>query len=435
MESYCREHRKRGIANGRKGGRIIMKLQKFILTILIGLFSTAAYAQSQSDYEIQQNFKEKYTNYQQQLEDVSSPDSAEKLISKIKEFDQKYSEHEELLNKALYPDSYDEQVEELKKSSVRTLDRVETIAKQNNQLEELETQVASYEENLGQLNEQTDSLKTAIEKSTKSERELSNMLTEYRQSLEKRDELILTFIDSMIVTYQDMDLDALEDIENYEDRSRIESNDALNLIHDISDENIRILESNSNSLELDDYMRMAEVNYQFEQMWNRLGDKIRDVYDGNNADMLTENIDSNMEQWNNLLTTNTLNKIEDIFAENNISVDSFGTSDEFYSSLNSYLDTKITESEEDRSQEGFDELQNFKEFWDRIEIEWGNSLVYADVLEKEQMATIDEKVDHWTQIAEPRANNILVYLLGASVLLAVALGVMLIREKQNKRSA
>lgn len=412
-----------------------MNLHKVLLTLLIGLFSTVTYAQSQSDYEIQQKFKERYSNFQQQLEDITEPDSAEYLIEEIKEFDQTYGEHEELLDNALYPDSYEGQIGELKKASIRTLDRVETINKQNKKLDDLESQVASYEENIGELNDQADSLKSAIQKSTQSERELSTMLSEYRQSLEKRDELILTFIDSMVVTYQEMDLEALEDIENYEERSRIESNDALKLIHDISDENIGILERNSSELELADYMRMAEVNHQFEQMWNRLGDKIRNVYDGDNADMLAQNIDSNMEEWNNSLTTNTLHKIEDILADNNVSVDSFETSDELYSSLNSYLEDNIAKSEEDRSQEGFEELQRFKEFWDKIEIEWSNNMAYAEVLEREQIASIDKQVDHWTQIAEPRTNNILVYLLGASVLLAVALGVMLIREKQNKRSA
>lgn len=413
-----------------------MKLRKILLTVLLGLFSVSAYAQStQSDYEIQQEFKEQYANYQQQVEELASVDSAEKLISAIKEFDKEYRDHKELLNKALYPDKYEEQIEDLKKTSVQTLDRVETITEQNEKLEELETQVASYEEDLGELTEQSDSLKNAIQKSTQSEKELSNMVSEYRQSLEKRDELILTFIDSMVVTYQQMDLESLEDMENYEERSRIRSNDALKLIHDISDENIRILERNANDLELEDYMRMAEVNHQFEQMWNRMGDKIHEVYDGDNADMLAENINSNMDKWNNLLSTNTLNKVENIFAEKNINVNSFETSDEFYGALNSYLDNKIKESEENRSEEGFNHLQTFKEFWDRIEIEWSNNLVYAEVLDKEQMATLDGKVDNWTQIAEPRSNNILVYFLGASVLLAVALGVMLIREKKNKRSA
>lgn len=299
----------------------------------------------------------------------------------------------------------------------------------------METKLASYEENLNQLDQQTDSLKTAIQKSTESEKELSGMVREYRERLEKRDELILTFIDSMVVTYQDMDLEALEELEDYDGKQRIKSNDALKLVHDITEENLQILQRNSADLQLKDYMRMAEVNYQFEQMWQKLGDKIREVYDGNNAEMLANNTGRNIEQWNTQLNNHTLKALNEHFAQNGIEVNSFESSDQFRASLNNYLDRKIKQSKEDRSEANYEDLQQFKEFWNPVQIEWTKSLTYADILSKDEMATLNQKVDTWTQEAQPRSNNILVYLLGGSVLLAVALGVMLIREKKNQRSA
>ena len=414
-----------------------MKLQTTVLiAVIIGLFSSTLYAQeAQSDYEIQETFKEQYADYEQQVENVSSPDSAEKLIKSIKQFDQNYSEHKELLDKALYPDTYEKQMESLKKSSVRTLNKVETITQQQKQLKKLENQLATYEQDLSQLDKQTDSLKTAIRQSAKNEKELSNMVREYRQNLEKRDELILTFIDSMVVTYQNMDLDALQEIEDYDKASRIKTNDALKLIHDISEENIQILKRNASKLQVDDYMRMAEVNHQFQAMWNRLGDKIHEVYEGNNADMLAENINGNLTEWNNLLQTNTVDAMKDYFAQQGIETNAFESADEFNTALHSYLDRKIKESRDNRSEENYSDLQQFKEFWNRVEVQWTGNLAQANVLSQEQTSKLNQKVDEWTQIAQPRSNNILVYLLGGSVLLAVALGVMLIREKKTKGSA
>lgn len=261
------------------------------------------------------------------------------------------------------------------------------------------------------------------------------MVREYRQNLEKRDELILTFIDSMVVTYQNMDLGALQELEDYDQKSRIKTDDALKLIHDISEENIQILQRNASKLQLDDYMRMAEVNYQFQAMWNRLGDKIHEVYEGKNADMLAENINDNMNKWNNLLQANTIDAIKNYFAQQDIKAGTFESADEFNTALNSYLDRKIKESRENSSEENYSELQQFKEFWDRVEVRWTSNMAHANVLSREQTSELNQKVDEWTQIAQPRSNNILVYLLGGSVLLAVALGVMLIREKKNKGSA
>lgn len=414
-----------------------MKLQITILvTVVIGLFSSTLYAQqAQSDYEIQQTFKEQYADYEQQVDNVSSPDSAKKLIEAIKQFDQNFSEHKELLDKALYPDKYDQQMESLKKSSVHTLDKVETITEQRKQLNKLETQVASYEENLNQLNKHTDSLKTAIRRSTESEKELSNMVGQYRQNLEKRDELILTFIDSMVVTYQDMDLEALKEMEDYDQKSRIKTNDALKLIHDISEQNIQVLEQNASKLQIDDYMRMAEVNNQFQAMWDRLGNKIHEVYEGENADMLAENINGNIDKWNSLLQTNSVEAMKDYFAQQGIEADTFESAGEFNTALHSYLDSKIKESRDNPSEANYKDFQQFKKFWDRVEVQWTSNLAHANVLSRNQTSELNQKVDEWNQIAQPRSNNILVYLLGGSVLLAVALGVMLIREKKNNGSA
>ena len=414
-----------------------MKLRiAVLLAVFAGLLATTSLAQeAQSDYQVQQEFKTQYAEYEQQIEVVAKPDSAEQLIESIKEFDQRYTNHEELLDNVLYPETYDEKIEELKKSSVKALNRSKTITEQRQKLEEMETQLASYKDDLSELDQQTDSLKTAIQKSTKSEKELSGMVREYRERLEKRDELILTFIDSMVVTYQNMDIKALEDLENYDGKQRIKSNDALKLVHDITEENLNILQRNSADLQLEDYMRMAEVNYQFEQMWQKLGDKIREVYDGNNAETIASNIDRNIKKWNSQLSKHTVDALNKHFTQNDISIEEFASSDEFRTSLHDYLDSKIKQSKEDRSEANYEDLQQFKEFWSPVQIEWTNSLTYADVLSKDEMASLNQKVDTWTQEAQPRSNNILVYLLGGSVLLAVALGVMLIREKKNGRSA
>lgn len=412
-----------------------MKFRISILTLLFGLFSIGAVAQTtQSDYEIQKSFKQKYADFEERVEEVSSPDSAQALIEAIKELDQEYSNHSDLLNKALYPDTYSQKMDDLRESSVRAMERLKTITNQTQKLKELETQVSEYEQNLQQLNRRTDSLQQAMEKSIQSEKQLSGMVREYRQNLEDRDELILAFIDSMIVAYQKMDLESLQDLENIDKKSRIESDgDALKMIHEITNENLNILQENNDRLSLQDYMRMAQVQQQFQNMWTRLGDKIQKVYDGENADKMAAEIDENISQWNQMLETQTLAALKDSLAQNNIDISGFNTPDELYNSINSYLDKQITASKENASEASYERFNDFQDFWNQIEVRWSNNFVDAGIIKEEQMATINQKVDTWAQNARPESTNWLVYLLGASVLLALALGVMLIREKQNKR--
>lgn len=400
----------------------------------MAFFSAEALAQKTlSDYEIQKSFKAQYADFQQRLDTISTADSVQKLIESIKEFDQKYSEHSELLNKVFYPESYEDRIEELKQSSVMAMNRLEKMNEQSQRLEKLETQVSSYEQELEQLNRQTDSLKLAMQKSIQSEKQLSDMVRQYRQSLERRDELILAFIDSMIVAYQQMDLQELEDLENMDRRTRIQSNNALEMIHSITVENLEILRQNANKLALEDYIRMAEVQHQFEQMWTRLGDKIREIYAGENEEIIAGEIEQNISEWNNLLKTQTFATLRDSLARNGIKVSGFESSDELYSSLNSYLASKVKESRDNPSEEGYKDFKQFQHFWNQVEMQWGSNFVDAGIISQNQMATLDEQVDTWAEVAQPRSNNLLVYLLGASVLLAVALGVLLIRERKNKQ--
>lgn len=412
-----------------------MKLRIPLLTLLFAFFSFGAVAQStQSDYEIQKSFKTKYARFQQQVEQVEAPDSAQALIAAIKEFDQQYNKHAELLDKALYPDTYDQRIEKLKRSSVVAMQRLSTIKQQNTKLEELQTQLTSYEKDLQQLNQRSDSLKQAMSKSIQSEKRLSDMLREYRQSLEKRDELILAFIDSIVGTYQKMDLKALEDLENIDEKSRLASNgNALKMIQRITAENLQILQKNTDKLRLQDYMRMAGVQQQFGKMWKQLGDKIVQVYNGNDAKAMAGEVDQNIEKWSQLLKQQTLAALQDTLKQYDVAVGKFQTPDELYSSLDSYLDQQIKQSKKSSSKANYSRFKNFQSFWNNVEVQWSSNLVDAGLLSQPQMATLNDKVDTWGQHAQPGSDNLLVYLLGASVLLAVALGVMLIRERKNNR--
>lgn len=411
-----------------------MKFQKTILTIVLGFFAVTVSAQStKSDYAIQNSFKKQYANYETKVENVSSTENAKALIDSIKAFDEEYNQHAELLNKALYPEIYSNKIEELKESSIVTMKRLKTIEQQTQKLEELETELASYEENLSQLDNRTDSLRQALQKSVESEKDLSGMIREYRQNLQKRDDLILAFIDSMVVTYQEMDLQSIEDLENIDEkRSRIDSDDnALTIIRDITEENLNILDENANKLRLEDYMRMAQVQQQFDKMWERLGDKIQEVYDDNNPDKLVGDINENINQWDEKLKTQIFAALRDSLADNEINVEGFSSSEEFYNSLNSYLDKKIEQSKESSTESGYSDFKKFQQFWNNVELQWSESMVDAGIASEDHMATITEKVNTWTEHAQPRSNNYLVYLLGASVLLALALGVLLVREKKN----
>jgi hypothetical protein len=233
-----------------------------------------------------------------------------------------------------------------------------------------------------------------------------------------------------------MDIGKVQDLENVDERSRLNTDgDALQMIHRLSAENVNVLQNNADQLRLDDYMRMTDVQQQFKMMWQRLGPKITDVYAGKNAEKLSEEVGENISKWQQMLQSQMLTSLKDTMSEHNIAVNGFQTPDELYRSLNTYLDQQIKQSKEDNSEAGYQKLEQFQEFWSNVELQWASNFAEAELISTPQMATLNAKVDTWAEHAQPRSNNLLVYLLGGTVLMALALGVLLIREKKNHSKA
>ncbi|MDX1619296.1 MAG: hypothetical protein R3224_10965, partial [Balneolaceae bacterium] len=234
--------------------------------------------QVQSDYEIQQNFSKQVGIIQSVLDTVESVAATEGVIRDIKTLEEEYADHQQLLNQALYPETFEQRIEELKKRTVVVRQRLATIEKQNDKLTTLNTELADYTNRLERLNARTDSLRSAIAKSTRNEKNLSGRLREYRESLERRDRLVLSIIDSMMVAYQNLNIQSAEELADAREQSRIDAGGSpLKMVRSIAAENVQFLNS-SPKLAAGDYLRMNAVRHKFSALWSRMADRLITVY-------------------------------------------------------------------------------------------------------------------------------------------------------------
>jgi len=402
--------------------------------LLLGFAIDAAAQQAKSDYEIQKTFKQEYQRLSNGLQEADSSAAIQQLIKDVKQLDDNYSEHRELLNVALYPTTYKEEMDFLKRRALTAEKQLVTIEEQEQKLQKLSGQITSYDSRLEILNKQTDSLQNAMRKSLKSEEQLAGMVRKYRENLEQRDDLILSFVDSVMITYQKLNVESMQDLENAKKKARFNADgNALKMIQDIANENISLLESNTN-LSAEEYIRMSSVNQEFQTMWDKIGSKLVGIYaDGNKE--TEENIGKAIQTWDEKLSAQTWAAIDSSFKQAGIPIDDFEDSESFYSSLNNYLEQSIQASESEAGESTLSDYQNFSNFWsERVQVEWTPHIIDAGILSSRQMATIDQQVKQWASNAEPES-QLLVYLLGISVLAIVALGVILAREKRNKKDA
>lgn len=413
-------------------------MHKILFTLFIATFLSSNFTvmaqEVKSDYEIQQNFLNEYNELHNKLTETVSTDSVNVLIERVKTLEQNYSEHRELLNVSLHPETFNGKMEELKRRVLASKSQITTIEQQEEKLQELTQQVTSYDTRLDDLNERTDSLRRAMQKSLKSEQQLTNMVRRYRESLEQRDELILSFVDSVMITYQKLQLETMQDLENAKKRARFNADgNALKMVMNIADENLTILNSGQD-LTAGDYLRMNAVQQQFKNMWDKVGDNLVDIYAEGDKQKAKENISSAITEWDKKVSDKTWTSINASFDSAGIDLPKFNDNETFYQTLDSYLTESIKASEKGSGGTSLKNYRAFSTFWtQRVQADWTPYIIEANVLSNEQMASLDSQLSTWASNAEPGSNNLLVYLLGFSILAIVALGIMLAREKKGPK--
>ncbi|MFH5833972.1 hypothetical protein ACG2F4_08780 [Halalkalibaculum sp. DA3122] len=386
----------------------------------------------QSDYQIQQEYRAAVQSVKAELDEVSSQAEARETGGRIDSLESFYAEHAALINKAIYPATFEEQITELKNRARIAYNNLARIARQEAKLNQLDEQLDRYGDRLARLNARADSLQAAVQNSVASEKELSGQLRNYRESLERRDALILSFIDSVIVTYQNMEIASIGDLEQIRSENRLKTDRSpLTMIRTIPSESMQLLESNS-ELGTGDYLRMKKVQEEFAQMWETVGSKFSEAYSVNPRQTESE-IQQAALRWEQALNERLWTSLNQSFKEADIELKKFDDPNSLYEALNTYVEQGFTQSKQDSGEKTYQDFSRFSDFWNhRVKGQWTPGIIQAEILTSAQIATIDQKTNQWATVAKPES-NLLAYLLGVSVLAVAVLGFMLFREKTAEK--
>ena len=392
-----------------------------------------AQEQPQSDYEIQENFRNQIETLQQQVETVSTSQEADSIRQRIASLETHYADHESLINRALYPETYREKITQLKKRISTTHKRLARIEQQDETLKQLTIRLNNYSKRLIRLDNRTDSLKIAVSESKKTGDELQQELEYYRQQLEQRDQLILSFIDSVVITYQNLGIDSMPDIENRLSKSRLSSGEnPLQMIRSIPAESIQLLDSEE-SLAPEEYLRMKTVHQEYAAMWNKVGHKLTEVYSVNPSQVESE-VQQSINRWEKALNDKLWAAMLASFRRADIDIRSFENADAFYEALETYVEQGLAASRKDSGRKSYEQYARFADFWnDRVKGEWIDKMIRTDLITNARLVTIDRKTSDWASVAKPES-NLFAYLLGMSVLAIAVLGFLLFREKSGSGS-
>ncbi|MFD2532277.1 hypothetical protein [Gracilimonas halophila] len=399
-----------------------------IYIILIISFVATNVAAQNSDYQVKQQFVQSYEELKSSIDLAMSVDEVDSLLDQVSKLEVKYEDHEELLDHALYPQTFSSSIEALQQEARNAEHMLLIIEGQEEKLVKLSDELANYRSEIDHLNNRTDSLRTLITDSEQSEKELANLVQRYRNSIEQRDEFVLNMIDSLFVTYLDMEGSTFTELK--EENRTIETGDnPLEVILAVIEENIQILKTDNGTLQTEDYLRIYVVQSRFNEVWTRIGDDLATIYGGNNPEQWESNVEERLNDWKASASKNMWASIDEHLEQNNVDLGAFDNNKSFYEASDSFI-SKATDASRDKvvTNENYEDFQRFYDFWNtKIKSDWGEFVQEGEVLTMAQISSIDTEMMTWRDEAKPRS-FIIPILFGLSLITIVGLIIVLARK-------
>jgi hypothetical protein len=419
-----------------------MKIRQFslvqALSILLLLLATStltphqSLAQVRSDLELKQRFEQRVDEVRKSVLLVLRTSDADSLLNVVNDIEFEFSDRAMFLNQVFEPRTVSSILGELRNLIAIQRSQLQTIDAQREEIVVLNQRISGISEQLQFSNLQADSLRRVISRTNASREVMSNLVRDYKARLDERDILIRSFVDSLIITYDDPRLRELLGSEQQVRVNRLNSSDdALKMIQSIIDENIEVL-SGSTEFDAPFYLRMDNLHYRFEDMWTKLGMTISTVYQGKqNAAKVNQTVNDRLLTWKQRLRGAMWNSMYRSFSDNGILLADFDSESEFISSINAYLDTTLVRVNTGVTEADFRNYELFKQFWTKdVKANWAPMMLESKLITMEEITAIDQKVENWGSLVRPRSDNLYLYL-GISLVIILGMAIMLINARRN----
>ena len=393
----------------------LISLSGTIITLVLFLF--VCIADAQSDYEIVQGFKQKFGQIETSINNAKNLAELNSVAEEIDRFRDDYLEHKVLLDKSLYPDNFDKMFDRLNmKFVIRNQDftTIDVLQTENLQLKE---QVDLLNKTNTDLLNKVQEYEYTYKKDAKKIAELEKLVTQLKSSLDKRDKLIYSIVDSLMPQLRNTNI-TLSKEERGQVYVQAEKNNLIANIKKALQDNIRFMQVTS--LLPDDLERINEQQKEFSNFWQYAGVNLIDIYAGKNEKTREiTNIDSLFSKWQNSLEQESWTNIRNEFSTRGINLTDFTNGDEFEKTTISFIDEAI----KNIGTKGTDESeQTYSMFADStwfssIKSIWIPYLEKHEMLNPAQVVRIENKISDWKGRLTPASFD-WVYVLVAIIAVA-----------------
>lgn len=404
--------------------RMIKHTFSALIALLLVAASLADLQAQQSDYEIQQNFRNDYNQIVNWIDNAVASSDIREIEQRIREFVSEYSDHTSIINAALYPETAQQRIDGLRARFNAARDKIATIENLNRRIDALNAEMQEFRDRIAEMDEAREALERQLRDSQAGERRVAAMAREYRENLQERDEFVTGFIAELLQRYDAVDAATSSDLADMIERL---DDNPVDLLRTILGEYVNYA-NRATGLTAPEYMSMKAQHIYFSQWWDSIGERLTDVF-AEAPVQARQEVSDLLANWNSAIDNRIWGAISGAFSDSNVNLDSFSSANALYSSIRSYVERAIETSREQNSQEDLDRYRNFTGFWNgTVKSQWGDLLIASEVLSYEHVASIDTLLETWNVEAIPTSNLMLILFL-ASIAVIIGLIIALVRKR------
>lgn len=397
-----------------------MKNYKSISAVcVLFLLLTAGFLNAQSDYEIVQDFKSRYTDIQDKIKNAGGLDDCFAIENDIIKLKGDFTENKSLLDNSLYPDNFNQSIDNLASA-------LETRRGDFIDINDLQSEVVELKDRISLLDRQNAALLGQIKdledikrKDAAKINELQELTSKLRSNLRRKDELVVGIIDSLLAEFVNHPF-TLNDAERISFDKKIEYNNLFYNVNRTLTDNIEFIKITQ--LNSQDIADIKEKYKRFSKMWKQIGPKLAEIYlnrDDRTASI--ERIDYKFIEWNNEIDAQIWRNINGLFKEKDIKIPVYTNGKEFTDRITNFIEDEINNFGIKKVSESERIYYNFSDtlWFGKLESGWIPVLVENNMLTDAQKDTIDSRIAQWKERVVEDELSVWVYIIGIIVLIAI----------------
>jgi len=407
----------------------MIQVLKNLLLVCLLFLSNAAIAQS--DYEMVQSFKERYSKLSGGIKSAASIDDLNNISTEIENLRRDFSEKKEILDQSLYPENFNSSFEALASSvELRRGDFTEIVGLQS-EVVILKSEIDVLNKRNNELISQITVLESQRKKDAATINKLQNLVADLRATLIKRDELVLSIVDSLTPKLAG-DINLMTEQDKEQITLQVQRNNVLSIVKKSLRDNSRFMELTS--LKVDDIVEIKKQQQNFTTMWKKVGPKLVDVYAGKGEKTAElKEIDNLFNIWANKVKRETWESINEEFRLNNIKLQQFTNGNDFTNVIIQFISDEIKNYGVKSKEESEKVFSVFADsvWFKNISSEWMPYLIENNLLTIAQKDEIEKKISEWKSIVVPRDLTLLYVAVAAVFLIGLIIFLAMKKKKDN----